>query len=406
MTTTANRLTFSKTRLAELPVPERGRKYYYDDRTPGFAFCVTDKGARNFYFCAKVAGRSIRTKIGPFPGLPVEQARDIAAKKIGGVANGIDPRRPSASAQPTVQELFDYWLAHARHHKRTWKDDERQFKKYFRPLAGRRLAEVTTEDVSRWHVSIGEKHGRYQANRCRALLSAMFGKADKIGFQGPNPCKGVKRFKETSRDRFLQGRELRPFFAALADEPPVWRDFWLLCLFTGARRGNVAAMAWRDIDLAAAVWYLPGQVTKNGLPLAVVLVPPAVAVLQSRSESQEAPTAWVFPADTRSGHISDPRKSWARVLQRSGIEALRPHDLRRSLGSWQAIAGASLQIVGASLGHRDPKATAVYARLQLDPVRASVHGAVENMLTAGQTRIEDGTLELPAIGSKDGSDEA
>jgi integrase len=147
-------------------------------------------------------------------------------------------------------------------------------------------------------------------------------------------------------------------------------------------------------------------VTKNGLPLAVVLVPPAVAVLQSRSESQEAPTAWVFPADTRSGHISDPRKSWARVLQRSGIEALRPHDLRRSLGSWQAIAGASLQIVGASLGHRDPKATAVYARLQLDPVRASVHGAVENMLTAGQTRIEDGTLELPAIGSKDGSDEA
>jgi integrase len=148
-------------------------------------------------------------------------------------------------------------------------------------------------------------------------------------------------------------------------------------------------MAWRDIDLAAAVWYLAGQTTKNKLPMAVVLPPPAVGILEHRRDG----SPWVFPADTAAGHIVDPRKSWARVVKRAGISDLRPHDLRRSLGSWQAIAGASLQIVGASLGHRDPKATAVYARLLLDPVRTSVNQAVANMQAAGgllPTPVADG----------------
>lgn len=100
--------------------------------------------------------------------------------------------------------------------------------------------------------------------------------------------------------------------------------------------------------------------------------------------------------------VVDPRKSWARVVKRAGIDNLRPHDLRRSLGSWQAIAGASLQIIGASLGHIDPKATAVYSRLLLDPVRSSVNQAVANMQAAG------GLLPTPEIttNAEGGNDES
>lgn len=411
------RLTFNKTRLTELPIPTKGRKYYYDDRTPGFAFCITDKGKRAFYYCAKVRGRSIRTKIGPFPGLTVEQARDIAAKKTGGVAEGVDPRRPSHSDESTVKDLFDHWFQHAKLRKKTWKDDERIFNKYFVRLKSRRLTELVTADVATWHRRIGEKHGPYQANRARALLSAMWAKAPELGHDGRNPCEGVKRFREMERERFLQPDEMKPFFLALKEEPATWRDFWLLCLFSGARRGNVASMAWADIDLTAGVWYLPGQKTKNGLPVAIVLPPPAVAILMTRRDDQELGERWVFPASTKPGHVVDPRKSWARVLKRSGIENLRPHDLRRSLGSWQAIAGASLQIVGASLGHRDPKATAVYARLQLDPVRTSVNGVVDSMIAAGGEAVNrnllphDGassreeTCEAPAGAGPDGSEE-
>jgi integrase len=69
---------------------------------------------------------------------------------------------------------------------------------------------------------------------------------------------------------------------------------------------------------------------------------------------------------------ADPKKAWERVRERSGLADVRMHDLRRTLGSWQALSGTSLQIIGKSLGHKSMKATEVYARLTTDPVRESV----------------------------------
>jgi integrase len=65
------------------------------------------------------------------------------------------------------------------------------------------------------------------------------------------------------------------------------------------------------------------------------------------------------------------------------IDDLRIHDLRRTLGSWQAKQGASLAIIGKSLNHKSQQATAIYARLDLDPVRTSVNNATAAMLQAG-----------------------
>lgn len=82
------------------------------------------------------------------------------------------------------------------------------------------------------------------------------------------------------------------------------------------------------------------------------------------------------------GHIVEPKKAWKRVLERAGIDDLRIHDLRRTLGSWQAKTGASLTIVGKSLNHKSPSTTAIYARLDLDPVRESVDRATGAILAA------------------------
>ncbi len=70
-------------------------------------------------------------------------------------------------------------------------------------------------------------------------------------------------------------------------------------------------------------------------------------------------------------------------VRRNGFTRLHIHDLRRSLGSWQAITGASLSIIGKSLGHKSPDSTMIYARLSLDPVRQSVNTATAAMMEAG-----------------------
>jgi integrase len=74
------------------------------------------------------------------------------------------------------------------------------------------------------------------------------------------------------------------------------------------------------------------------------------------------------------------------------LKDLRIHDLRRTLGSWQAINGSSLQVIGKSLNHKSLKSTAIYARVDLDPVRESVNRATAAIVNASQKKQSN--LEL------------
>jgi len=87
----------------------------------------------------------------------------------------------------------------------------------------------------------------------------------------------------------------------------------------------------------------------------------------------------------RTGHMVEPKTGWKRILERAGIEDLWLHDLRRSLGSWQAATGASLSVIGKSLNHKSVTTSAIYARLEIDPVRASMETATRAMLNAGKS---------------------
>jgi len=385
-----SKLAFTNERLMKLPVPEKGRVYHYDEKAVGLCLCITHAATRTFYFYRKINKRPERIRLGKFPDVSISAARDAAAELSGEIAKGRDPaaERQARRESPTLQALFEHWWAtHSKPHKKTWENDGRLFDKYLGTHKNCRLATITKVDVQRWHAAIGDNHGPYQANRVRSLLSAMYGAAADLGHTGGNPCNGVKTFREESRERFLQPDEMRTFFSALADEEPLWRDFFLLLLFTGARRGNVARMAWSEIDMDRAVWYLPGKQAKNGKPMAVVLPDPAVDVLKTRREA-DPDGQWVFGKKTTDGPIDDPRKAWERVRKASGLTDLRMHDLRRSLGSWQAALGTSLSVIGKSLGHRDYKVTQVYARLQLDPVREAVGNAVTAMVAAGKPKLE------------------
>ncbi len=77
------------------------------------------------------------------------------------------------------------------------------------------------------------------------------------------------------------------------------------------------------------------------------------------------------------------------------IPDLRIHDLRRTLGSWQAKTGASMVIIGKSLNHKNQATTAIYARLDLDPVRASVNTATSAMMEAAGLKTGADIVQLP-----------
>ncbi|MFH1919446.1 MAG: site-specific integrase [Planctomycetota bacterium] len=374
---------FSKRRIEALGPPAKGREQYRDAKTPGLVVRVTHTGAKSFAVYKKVNGRPVRFKLGTFPTMTVEQARRQAADILGEIAKGKNPAvaRHEARHEATVGGLFAYWLDYARQHKRTWKEDERLYNKFLKPWANRQLSSVTRRNVEALHARVGEQNGRYQANRLLAFIRAAFNKADRLDYHGPNPTTGIKKFPEESRDRYLEGHELRALFVALTQEESLFADFILLALLTGARRGNLQAMQWADVNLDLGVWRIPQ--TKSGRPVLVPLIPAAVEILTRRFEEANG-SPWVFPTRSRTGHLVEPKTAWKRVCARAGLPDLRLHDLRRSLGSWQAKGGASLPIIGKSLGHQDGSpATSIYARLAMGPVRESVEKAGNAMLRAG-----------------------
>ncbi|MBF0137422.1 MAG: tyrosine-type recombinase/integrase [Magnetococcales bacterium] len=379
------KFNFTKKTLEALEPSATGAVYYHDTGVKGLTLRVTAGGAKTFVLYRKINGRPERITLGRFPDMTIEQARGRASQANAAIASGENPADVTREAKRelTLEELFQAFLTrYAKAHKRSWQGDQEQFDRYLTHWKNRKLTAIKREDVQALHARIGQENGPYAANRLVALLSAMFGKAVEWGlWSGGNPTVGITKFKEKSRERFLQGDELPRFFKAVAEEPnETARDYFLVSLLTGARRANVQAMRWDQISFERSEWRIVD--TKNGDPITIPLVGHVVDILKTRKDASQG-NEWVFPGHGVTGHLVEPKTAWARILERAGIEDLRIHDLRRSLGSWQAMTGASLAIIGKSLGHKNVTTTMIYSRLNIDPVRASVGTAVDAMLKAG-----------------------
>jgi integrase len=388
---TSHHLNFTKAALQKAPsAPKGGKDYYYDEKEKGLVLAVTPAGTKTFYLYKRVDNRPERILLGRFPDISVENARKAALNAKGEIAGGKNPQkeRRAIRAEMTFGALFtEYLEKYSKVHKRSWAYDEREVNKFLSHWFKRRISSIEKSEVERLHAKVGRDNGKTQANRLLERIRSIFNKAIDWGWDGANPAIGIKKYRETSRDRFLQPDELPRFFEALHNEPnEAARDFFMLSLLTGARKSNLLAMRWKDINFTTATWRIPE--TKNGEPQTVHLPGPAMELLTTRKLASESP--WVFPGEGRTGHLADPKKAWGRILAEAGIEDLRIHDLRRTLGSYQAATGANGYIIGKSLGHKSQQSTAIYARLNLDPVRASVDKASEAMLGyAGAVRNDD-----------------
>jgi len=378
-----NKINFTKANIDALPAPESGeRNIYHDSKTPGLQLRVTS--VKTFFVNKRIkGGNPERITLGRYPDMSIEQARRKTKEIIHDIAEGINPAeiKRGKKAELTFAELFDEYIErHSKPNKKTWDEDLEKYRKHIeKPIGKMKLSTISRSEIASIHSSISKKGFTTAANRTLALISSVYGWAISTGRWNINPALGIRRNKENSRDRFLQGDELPRFFQAVAkEENETIRDYVLMSLLTGARRSNVLAMRWQDINFDRHEWRI--EETKNGTPQTVALSPEAIEILKNRKPSDCA--VFVFPGIGKSQHLEEPKKGWKRILERAGIEDLRIHDLRRTLGSWQAKTGASLAIIGKSLNHKNQNTTFIYARLDLDPVRDSVNKATDAMLTA------------------------
>ena len=393
-----SRFNFTKQALLNLPTPEKDVATYHDTTKHGLKLLVRPSGIKTFVLYRKVLKRPERITIGRFPDLTIAQAREHADRLNAKIANGINPNEEKRSIrnEMTLKALFDLYLnEYAKKHKKSWKEDEGQFNRYLKPWANKKLSSIKKTQIQKLHLKIGADNGHYAANRLLALLHTVFNKAIDWGWKEQNPAHGIKKHKERSRKRFLQADELPRFFQALAEEPnETARDYFLVSLLTGARRANVLAMKWAHINFDRQVWVIPNEETKTDEEYEIPLVQAALDLLEKRRKNLNP---FVFPGTGKQGHFSDPKKAWKRILTKAGIENLRIHDLRRSLGSWQAATGANLSIIGKTLSHKNVSTTAIYAQLSIDPVREAMNKATDAMFATSQRSNKSEVIQLNSI---------
>ncbi|HYD79467.1 MAG TPA: site-specific integrase [Paucimonas sp.] len=400
-----NRIRFNKVMLENLPLPPAGKRAtYYDLVQPGLLVRVSSAGSKTFGIFRRTKNGPERVTIGPFPDLTVEQARKKASELLGDIAQGKSPAEAKREkrGELTLGEAFDRYITYhaipqglktVEHMRGDFERylgaiPDRPVKKHGKPRVkspgsvnwqNKKLSAIDTKQIVRLKTGLAEKAGPAAANHAVKLLRVIFNTMiEWKEYKGENPATSVDLLKIKSRERFLQKEELPRLFKVLAEtENTSIRDYILLSILTGARKSNVLAMRWKEIDFDRGEWRIPD--TKNGEPVIVQLPAEAIDVLKGR---QEIDDEWVFPGAGKSGHMQSPKRGVKAVLDRAGIEDLRIHDLRRTLGSWQAITGASLAVIGKSLGHKSVAATQIYARLSADPVRESVSRATAAMLEA------------------------
>ncbi len=402
------RFHFTKKALESLPIPT-GRLRYFDTKVPALALALTTSGAKSFYLYRRIEGRPEQIWLGSFPNVSIEQARKKAEKLNGEIADGKNPAtlRREAHAGMRLGELFEtYQRRYAippRNAESTRLENERLFKRYFEAWRNREISKIRHRDVVALHADLGKKTP-YAANHAITLLRSLYNRA-RYEWEVPcgNPAEKIRKFREDSRERFLQPDEAPRLFDAVTKERNLdMRDIVLMALFTGARQGNLLGMRWEDLNLERGIWTIPR--TKSGKSLQVALSPEAVTILSARLQRREIsrlearqaaaegrpipgyrpdPGIFVFPGRYGRGRFKGVARLWAEILKRAEIRELRLHDLRRTLGSWQAMLGSSLLTIGASLGHRDLHSAQIYARVNLDPVRESVEKAVAAIAKAG-----------------------
>lgn len=397
------RFRFTKTALAAITCPpDRAKLRVTDTLTPGLALLVTAGGARAFYLYRKVHGRPVEIRIGSDTDCTLDQARRRAVELNGQLVAGRDPQHEKRQARDaaTLGDLWKVYTGVAKTHPRTWRDYENTWRRYLTPWRSRRLTDIDRNEVRRLHNRIAEgkleragqgsrtiNGGPTAANRALAMLSIMYNAAGEEFGITDNPARGVKRIKESPRERFLNDAELAPFLAAVDGlDGDLAKDFIRVSLFTGQRRSNVQAMRWDDVSFPFATWTLNRDEMKGGRGHVVPLVPAVLAILKRRREA-DPEGEWVFPTASASGHIEEPKKAITMAAKAAGIPELSTHDLRRTCATWMNATGASEGTIAALLAHKRQTVTgAVYVKATLDAVRSALEKAVNAMQAAAEVK--------------------
>jgi integrase len=414
--------------------PCKAQAFLWDVTAPGLGLRVTPAGKPSYIFQGRYQEKTVRITIGSPDAWSIPQAQEKAREMQRQIDGGHDPRDlkrgaiaaaaekiAAAAAQAvTVGDVWPRYLAEGKPKRKTaWKPryradleamaapggiDKVRGKGKTRtgplfPLLELALSQVNEDTLKSWY-DIEAKSGEHQAARAlmmfrgflrwcaarpeyRAITDRDAGKAAAIMENLPSNNK---------RTDCIEAAQVRGWWAAVEHLGNRTASVYLRALLlTGARREEMAALKWSDVDFRWSNLTIADKVKSTRVVPLTPYLAQQLATLPRGSE-------YVFASTGKSGRIADPRASHFKVLQSAGMVGLTIHGLRRSFSLLGEAAGAPAGAIAQVMGHA-PSATAEgYRPRSIDALRPYIARIEAHILERAGVQfvydLEPGKLEL------------
>lgn len=360
-----------------------GRREHMDAIVPGLTFIVQPGGKRSWGVRYRNEQKKpVKVTLGPYPLIGLADAREQAREVLLKVSKGQDPAAEKRTLKRIVfteapSRTRDLWwnvveqylqrdASALRSHDSIKSILERETKDRW---SSKLIHEITKREVISMVDSIVDRGAPIAANRALAHTRRVFNWALARDLISVNPCTGVEKQSERTRDRVLSKAELADVWAVAGEMGYPFGPLVQMLILTGQRLREVAEAQWSEFDLDGALWEIPPDRAKNDERHIVPLAPAVVELLKAQPKIGK-PAKFVFTTT-----IETPVSGFTRAKQKideelatldvnRGREAgLLPaeiarrepwtfHDLRRTMASGMAELGVMFEVIERTLNHK------------------------------------------------------
>ena len=242
-------------------------------------------------------------------------------------------------------------------------------------IGNKTLRSVDKYDIDRWKAKFTRQVSPATFNIVLRMLHAAFNIGKRWGYVDDNPFTGVEKLKIEERRLFLMDHELG-LVSQLMDADiqaasthgsrknvllfrKTFKLFIEFLLNTGLRREEALRLRINHIDLAHGVIYI--EKTKTKQLRAVPLNRRAMEIIIALGE----------PLFSRLNK-QDVTSKFRYYLAQAGLKGFKLHSLRHTFATRLMAVGVDIYTVSRLLGHTDIKTTMIYAKTNIETLKAVV----------------------------------
>lgn len=404
---TTNRIRLTAGRVDSFTCPPgKSQSFLWDTDAPSLQVRVTPTGRKTYAFEARLNGGTIRVPIGTTQEWTLGDARKRANELKQLVDNGQDPRevrqqqqqaleerrREQAAQALTVGDVWPVYLTEGRPKRKDafkprYLDDMRKMAAPggqpkargqgvtrpgpLYPLMALPLASINSEVLEAWYYR-ESLTGRYQATRAVMMFSGFLRwcsiHPDYKGLVDRNAAntEAIKTNmpkSNTHRTDVLEAAQVPYWWQSVVKlNNPVANTYLRALLLTGARREEMAALTWANVDFQ---WRKLTIADKEDATRTIPLTPYLAQMLAALPRVGP----YVFAGTGKTGHITDARNSHTKALQDAGIGHLTLHGLRRSFATLGEASGAPEGAIAQTMGHKPSAVADGYKPRSIDALR-------------------------------------